>query len=181
MLKKIILISIVFTLHILLPAFFVRKVISHETSSTEKIISIAPGENYKTSFLPKKNKVSYIEILFKNPGLKNNENFLVYINNIEYKLNSFNTGDPSWLRLETNLVLQKDEKLNVHIKNLDKNTKNIQIMSNEKSEASIKTITKLSLKDSFTEAIYHKIEWLKQTNKYYLTFYILLILTLCFI
>jgi len=182
MLKRIIiLISLALILQLILPTLFIRKITTYSVDSSEQIIEILPGNEYKIEIIPSSKKVSYSEILFKNPNLANTEKFYVSVDNIKnnIELSSFNVGDPSWLRFDSNVNLGSDEKYSLTIKNPSSNKNKILLLSDVQARPSIRVISKLTIAESLNNTIKTRIEWTKQTSHAHLLLYFLILAICC--
>ena len=147
---------IVFTLIIIIPSFLIKEKFIVNDESISVLESFTAKNSYTQTIANSKN-LNSISVLIKNPSIQNNSNIFIDIENEkqnklkEFVISGSNVGDPSWVKLKFDPILENNVILKISTENTQPDSLKIFYKNNKFNlKATIKNNSFISrLKDNF--------------------------------
>ncbi len=172
-------------LWVITPTLFLRKIpvlIQEGTGYTQEI---GPGKSKDIDLFVKAESLSQLQLLLKNKGLQNNDQFIVTIssgkNAKAFLLNGSNVGDPSWLKIKLSNFAVTDNLINIKLSVASTSKYSLFWHGQAEKHLSLQLYTTPDYKQRFISSLRNLAAWLQTTDKSYLILYISVLLFLCII
>lgn len=169
----------------MVPALFLRKIPVLIQEGTDYTEEISPGKSKDIDLLVKAKNLNQLQLLLKNKGLQNNDQFIVTVssgkNTKTFLLNGSNIGDPSWLKIKLNNLPVTNNQINIKLSVANTSRYSLFWHGKTEKQLSLQLYTAPDYKQRFIFAQKNLLNWLQTTNKVYLTLYISVLLFLCII